>query len=78
MIYACPTWKHAADAPLLKLQRLQNEVLRAIGNPDRCTPVRALYVASEIPHVYDYITKLGRAQAEVILNHVNPNVYGTG
>jgi hypothetical protein len=28
--------------------------------------------------MYDYITKLCRTQAEVILNHVNPNVCGTG
>jgi hypothetical protein len=26
--------------------------------------------------VYDYITKLCRAQAEIILTHVNPNVRG--
>jgi hypothetical protein len=35
-------------------------------------------VAFETPFVYDYITKLCRTQAEVILNHVNPNVCGTG
>jgi CRISPR/Cas system CSM-associated protein Csm2 small subunit len=28
-------------------------------------------VASKIPYVYDYITKLHKAQAELILNHVN-------
>jgi hypothetical protein len=27
-------------------------------------------------YVYGYITKLCRAQAQVILNHVNPNVHG--
>jgi hypothetical protein len=35
-------------------------------------------VASKIPYVYDYITKLRRTQAEVILKHANPNVRGTG
>jgi hypothetical protein len=35
-------------------------------------------VAFKIPYVYDYITKLFRIQAEVILNHVNPNVSGIG
>jgi hypothetical protein len=35
-------------------------------------------VAFKIPDMYDYITKLFRNQAEVILNHVNPNVHGTG
>jgi hypothetical protein len=61
---------HAAGAHLLKLQRLQNRVLRATGNPDRCTPVRDLHAAFKIPYVYDYVTKLCRTQAEVILNHV--------
>jgi hypothetical protein len=28
--------------------------------------------------MYDYITKLCSAKAEVILNHVNPNIRGTG
>jgi hypothetical protein len=78
MTYACPTWECAADAHLLKLQRLQNRVLHAIGNLERCTPVRELQLAFQIPYVYHYITKLCRTQAEVILNHVNPNVHGIG
>jgi hypothetical protein len=45
---------------------------------DRCTPVSKLNVAFKIPYVYDYITKLSRTQAEVIINHINPNVCGTG
>jgi hypothetical protein len=49
-----------------------------IGNLDRSIPARELHVAFEIPYVYDYITKLCRTQAEVILNHVNPDVHGTG
>jgi hypothetical protein len=28
--------------------------------------------------VYDFISKLCRTQAEVILNHVNPKVHGIG
>jgi hypothetical protein len=28
--------------------------------------------------MYDYRTKLCRRQAEIILNHVNPNVHGIG
>jgi heme oxygenase len=36
--HACPTWDYAADAHLLKLQRLQNRTIRAIGNLDRYTP----------------------------------------
>jgi hypothetical protein len=29
-------------------------------------------------YVYDYITKLSKTQTEVILNHGNPNVRGSG
>jgi hypothetical protein len=75
-MYACPTWEYSAAAHLLKLQRLQNRVLHAIGNLDRRTPVREMHVAFKIPCVYDYITKLCRRQAEVILNHRNPIVRG--
>jgi hypothetical protein len=32
----------------------------------------------KIPYVYDYITKLCRTQAKVILNHINANVRGPG
>jgi hypothetical protein len=35
-------------------------------------------VIFKIPYIYDYVTKLCRTQAEVFLNHVNPNVSGTG
>jgi hypothetical protein len=62
----------------LKLQRLQNKVLRTIGHFPRRTPVRELHVAFEIPYVYDYISKLSRQQAEVTQNHVNPNVRNIG
>jgi hypothetical protein len=71
MTYVCPTWEYAADAHRLKLQRLQNRVLRATGNLDKCTLVRELHVSLKIPCLYDYKTKLCRTQAEVILNHVN-------
>jgi hypothetical protein len=58
----------------MKLQRLQNKVLRTIGNYPRSTPVRDLHLAFQIPFVYDNITKLCRQQAEVIQNHNNENV----
>jgi hypothetical protein len=74
MTYACLTWEFTADTHLMKLQRWQNRVLRAISNLDRRTPVRDLHLAFKIPYLYDYITKLCRRQAEVILNHENPNV----
>jgi hypothetical protein len=44
----------------------------------RRTPVRELHVAFDIPYVYDFITKLCRQQAEIIQNHVNPNVRNIG
>jgi hypothetical protein len=49
---------------------------RQTGNLVRCPPVRELHVAFKIPYMCDYVTKLCRTQAEVILNHVNPNVCG--
>jgi hypothetical protein len=73
--YASPTWEYAADGHPLKLQRLQNRVLRATGNLDRCTPVPEMQVAFKIIYPY-YINKSCRTQAEVILNHRNPNVSG--
>jgi hypothetical protein len=68
-----PPGSFAVDTHLMKLQRLQNRVLRAISNLDRRTSVRDLHLAFKIPYVYDYITKLCRRQEEVILNHVNSN-----
>jgi hypothetical protein len=62
----------------MKVQRLQKRVLRAIGKLDRRTLVRDLHLAFKIPYVYDYITKLCRRQAEVILDHENPNVGAIG
>jgi hypothetical protein len=62
----------------LKLQRLQNKVLRTTGNFLRRTPVRDLHMASKLPYIYDYITKLCRQQAEVIQNHANGNFRNIG
>jgi hypothetical protein len=76
MTYACPACEFEEDNHLLKLQRLQNIVLRTIGNFPRRTPVRDLHMAFKLPYilVYDYVTKLCRQQAEVIQNHENANV----
>jgi hypothetical protein len=62
MTYASPDWEFAADTDLMKLQRLQNKVLRTIGNYTRRTPVRDLHLAFQIPFVYDYKTTLCRQQ----------------
>jgi hypothetical protein len=71
MTYACPAWELVADTYFLKLQRMQNKVLRAIGRFPRYSPVRYLYTAFNLPYVYDYITKLCRRQAEVVQNLEN-------
>jgi hypothetical protein len=60
-----------AETYLLKLQRLQNKVLRAIGYLPRRTLVRNMHVAFQIPYFYDYITKLCRRQADIVHNHEN-------
>jgi hypothetical protein len=67
MTYACPAWEFAADTHLMKFQRLQNKVLRTIGNYPRFTPVRDMHKVFHLPYVYDYITKVCRQQAEVFL-----------
>jgi hypothetical protein len=64
-----------ADTHLIKLQRLQNRVLRTIGNFPRRTRVRDFHMAFKIR---DYITKLCRQQAEVIQNQDNENVHDIG
>jgi hypothetical protein len=74
MTYACPAWEFAAESHLLKLQRLQNRVLRTIGNFPRRTLVCNLHVTFQIPYVYNFIMKLCRQQAEVIQNHDNENI----
>jgi hypothetical protein len=76
--YISSTRQNQIRTILMKLQCLQNRVLRAIGNLDWCTPVRDLHLAFRIPYVYDYTTKLCRRQAEGILNHENPNVRAIG
>jgi hypothetical protein len=78
MTYACPAWELVAHTYLLKLQRLQNKVLRTNGNFPRCTPVRDLHKAFNCPNVYYYVTKLCRKQAEVTQNHENEYVRGIG
>jgi hypothetical protein len=78
MTYACNAWKLAADTYPLKLQLLQNKVLHPIGNFPRCTPVRDLHTAFNLPYVCDYTTNLCRQEAEVIQNHENEHLRGIG
>jgi hypothetical protein len=78
MTYACPAWEFAAYNHLLKLQRLQNKVLRTRGNLPRRISVRDFHMAFKLPYIHDYITKLWRQQAKVIQNHENANVRNIG
>jgi hypothetical protein len=78
MTYACPAWQTAADTHLMKLQQLQNKVLRVTGGLPRRTPIRYMHTEFQIPYVYDFITKICRKQAEVIQNHDNQNVRRIG
>jgi hypothetical protein len=50
MTYACPAWEFAAEAHLLKLQRLQNRVLRTIGHFPRHASACDLHVAFQTLH----------------------------
>jgi hypothetical protein len=72
--YACPTWEFAADTHFLKLQSLQNKVLCTIANFPKCTLIRDLYMAFDLPYAYDYVTELYRQQAEATQNHENEHV----
>jgi hypothetical protein len=78
MTYDCPAWELAANIHLARLQRLQNKILRTTGIFPRPTPVRELHMFFKLLYAYDYITKLGRQQPEVIQNHCNANIRNIG
>jgi hypothetical protein len=52
MTYGCLAWEFAAGNHLLKFQRLQNKVLRTIGNLPRRTSVPDLHMAFGLPYIY--------------------------
>jgi hypothetical protein len=59
------------DVEKRKFLTLPGLELRPLGRSARSQSLyRPLYPVS-IPYLYDYINKLCRAQAKVILNHVN-------
>jgi len=79
MTCACPAWEFAGNSHLLKLQRLQNKVLRTTGNLPRSTLIRDLNVAFNISYVYDFFTQeICREYADVIQNHENVNILKMG
>jgi hypothetical protein len=57
MTYACLAWDFAAECHKLKLQRLQNKVLRTIGNFPKRTSDQNMHTAFLMPYVYDYKQK---------------------
>jgi hypothetical protein len=59
------------------LQRLQNKVLRTIGNFPTWTPICDLHTDFNLLYVYDYITKLCRQQTEVVQSDKNEYICGT-
>jgi hypothetical protein len=58
MTYTCPIWEYEADPNLLKLQHLQNRILRAIDKLNMRKLVRELHTVFNIPYVNYYINKL--------------------
>jgi hypothetical protein len=78
MTYDYPAWELVADIHLLKLQHMQNKVLRTIVHFSRCTPIRDMNTAFNLPYEFDYLTKLCRQHAEAIQNHENEYVRGIG
>jgi hypothetical protein len=51
-----PAWEFAAESHLLKLQRLQNKVLRTTRKFPKRTSVRDMNKAFHMRYVYVYIT----------------------
>jgi hypothetical protein len=78
MTYACPTCEFAAESYFLKLRRLESRVLHTIDTLPRRTQTRDLHMAFKIPYLYDFVTKVCRQQATVILNHENVNIRNIG
>jgi hypothetical protein len=78
MTHPCPAWEFAADTQIMKLQRLQNKILRTIGKFPRNTPIRHMHISLQIPYVHDYITKLCRQQAQAIQHRENIHVRNIG
>lgn len=66
------------DAHLLRMQCLQNRILRAVGSFDRHTLVCKVLKAFKISNVYDYITELCGTQEDIILNSQDPTVHFIG
>jgi hypothetical protein len=62
----------------LKIAVPAKKVFHVFGYFARCISVHDFHMALNIPHVYNYITKLCRQQAEVIQNHDNEHICTIG
>jgi hypothetical protein len=60
------------------LQQIHKDLFSIHGDLGRFTSVCILHVAFMIRYVHDNLIKLCRKQAEIILNHVNSNVWVIG
>jgi hypothetical protein len=76
-IFYCEEIYYLSAFYLLKLKRLQNKVLRTIGNFPSCTPVRDLHTAFNLPYIYNYIT-IVQATSKVIQIYDNEHVRNSG
>jgi hypothetical protein len=73
MINACPAWEFATYTEALAKQGSPHT-----GKFPKCTPVRELIMAFQVPYICVYITKLCRQQAEITQNHENANARDIG
>jgi hypothetical protein len=83
LTYACPAWEFAADSHLLKLQRLQNRVLRSTGNFLRLTSVREsvyrmfMIIKQNYPGNKQKSFKIMKMQMFAILDKAKPDTRNT-
>jgi hypothetical protein len=83
MIYSCPTWEFAAETHLLKLQLLQNKILRTIGNIPSGASVRDMHASFHILYVYDYMAgrqksfKIMKMEMFMTLSKAKPDTENT-
>jgi hypothetical protein len=55
----------------MKLQPLQNKVLRTTGKFPRIIQITDMHISFQIPYLFDYIIKLCGQQAQIIQRHEN-------
>jgi hypothetical protein len=78
LTYACPAWELAADTYLLKLQRLQNKVLRPIGNFPKVHTGPRFAHSFQRSVCISLHNKIVHATSRSHANHENEHVRGIG